>query len=230
MTQGAAGIETDVRVSRDGVPFLLHDQTLARTTDAANHGLEAANAESVTWADLRDLDAGSWFASEYSDQRLVPLADLPTVVGDGVIDLELKLPTDHHPEQVIAAVADQLQSVRWADAVRGGRVVVTSFDPDLVDLARDLPVPVGFLCESVPEHSDLLELADLGVTIVLPQSIAIHPDGAARIHASGLELWTWTVNDAAEAQRLADLGVSAMCSDTPATLIDAFTSGDTPER
>jgi len=64
--EGAYGLETDVHISQDGILFLMHDQNLKRTTDAARiyPGREADHASSFTWDELSRLNAGAWFAQE----------------------------------------------------------------------------------------------------------------------------------------------------------------------
>lgn len=211
------GIETDVRLSADGVPFLLHDETLGRTTDAVARGFDAGTrAETVGWDNLTELDAGSWFDARFTSQRLVALSDFPELAHRGVIDLELKLPTDHSPEAVVEAVARTLALPSWQGAVDSGRVVVTSFDPTIVGLALEtLSLPVGLLTEVAPSPAEIEELAALGVHLIAPAAPGLGPETARACRGAGIGLWTWTVNDRAEFARLAALGVDAICTDDP---------------
>ena len=66
---GAAWVEFDVMLSGDGVPILIHDETLERTTDGhgavPDHGLAA----------IRELDAGAWFAPAYAGERVPTLEE-----------------------------------------------------------------------------------------------------------------------------------------------------------
>ena len=64
---GVDGLELDIHLSRDGVPVVIHDETLERTTDGC--GLVAE----MTWQQLRQLDAGSWFATGFAGE---PSADI----------------------------------------------------------------------------------------------------------------------------------------------------------
>ena len=66
---GAKMVEFDVRLSADGVPFLLHDDTLERTTDG--HG----PADALSWKVLSRLDAGAWFSPRFAEEPLFSLAD-----------------------------------------------------------------------------------------------------------------------------------------------------------
>lgn len=157
-----------------------------------------------------------WFDPHFSDQRLVALRDLPEIVHRGVIDLELKLPTDHTPQQVVQAVAATLALPAWRAATEEGRVVVTSFDPTIVGLALEaLTTPVGLITQACPDPAEIEELAGLGVHLLAPAAQGLGAETVAACRAAGLGLWTWTVNDRAEFARLAELGVDAICTDDP---------------
>ncbi|WP_181350018.1 glycerophosphodiester phosphodiesterase [Thalassobacillus sp. CUG 92003] len=64
---GADGIETDVQLTKDQVPVLLHDENLRRTTNGTGF------VQDYTYKELKKLDAGSWFASKFSDTSIVTL-------------------------------------------------------------------------------------------------------------------------------------------------------------
>jgi hypothetical protein len=116
---GAAGVETDIRISQDGMPFLMHDSTLLRTTDVSTifPGREHEDASSFTWVELQKLNAGEWFAevdpfgkirsgdvsladlNTYSQAVIPSLQDeLDTVKKDGLIFIfDLLPPSVGHP-------------------------------------------------------------------------------------------------------------------------------------
>ena len=72
LEQGAKWIEFDVQLSRDGVPVILHDDTLERTTD---RGGPRAPAE-LSLSELKELDAGSWFSQDYAGERIPTLDEV----------------------------------------------------------------------------------------------------------------------------------------------------------
>ncbi|MBN8883806.1 MAG: esterase, partial [Salana multivorans] len=68
---GARGVETDVQLSADGVPLLLHDDGPARTTDSLARGIPAETSiESLPWETLAGLDAGSWFDERFRGEPI----------------------------------------------------------------------------------------------------------------------------------------------------------------
>ncbi len=115
---GVYGLETDITVSADGVLFLLHDNTLARTTDVAQvfPGREDDPAGTFTWAELSRLDAGSWFSGRaaFPHEPIPTLAALLQVLqeNDLVFIYDLRIPPAGHPfaSQALDLCLAQLQA------------------------------------------------------------------------------------------------------------------------
>ncbi len=82
---GAHAIELDVHVSKDGIPVVIHDATVNRTTDG-----EGAVGE-LTLKELKALDAGAWWAPEYEDTRLLTLEEALDLIASRVpVIIEIK--------------------------------------------------------------------------------------------------------------------------------------------
>lgn len=211
--QGADGIELDVWRTKDGEIVIVHDATVNKTTDGTGY------VQQMTFVQLRELDAGSWFAPQYRGIRMPTLDEVFEAVGRRlIINVELKSETVG-TDGLEALVAEK---VRRHDLAR--RVIVSSFSPFALRRFRRLmpEVPLGFLyAEDVPRY---LRLFMIG----LPHE-ARHPhhtmidaaymDWARR---SGYRVNTWTVNDMARAVELRDLGVDAVMSDHPGQLREAL--------
>lgn len=130
--QRADGIELDVQLSRDGVPVILHDDRLERTSNGRGR------VDQLAWRELRKLDVGSWYAPEFSAERLPALAEVLTWVGDRLqLNLEVK------DSAAARALLDLLEEFPQA------RVLVSSFDHRLLAALRaaDPRLPLGFLCD-----------------------------------------------------------------------------------
>ncbi|WP_299168222.1 glycerophosphodiester phosphodiesterase family protein [uncultured Arthrobacter sp.] len=127
---GADFFEIDVQLSADGVPFLFHDNTPARTTNVAEvfPGRENDPLTSFTWAELQQLDAGSYFSDRYEGERIPHLDDAADVatVKTGVY-IEIKAPVNSPGiEQV---VADELRNdPKWTPLVAADKIQVIGFD------------------------------------------------------------------------------------------------------
>ncbi len=168
---GADAIETDVRLSADGELVLMHDATVTRTTDGrgpvADH----------TLAELRALDAGSWFSDEFAGERIVTLTEfIESVVPRITVVLEIK-------DQ--AATAMTVEAIRAAGIE--GRIEVTSvLWPAVVEAKRLVPgLSVGFL---TPEFdSDIIRrCVRRGFAQVCPHVDALTEGLVAEAHEAGL--------------------------------------------
>lgn len=228
LARGADAIETDLQLSADQVPILLHDHTLERTTDAVARGLDVrAPASSVPWEQLRTLDAGSWFGEQFGEERLFLLDELADLLSAAIddgdplgLDLEIKSPIAHAAQTVVSVVAAALASERWLPLLTSHAVMVTSFDPEVATLAAEqLPVPVGLLTPSAPSPEELPDLADAGLAAIvtshedLPESVVL----AAR--EVGLAVGVFTANEPADWDRLVALDVDFIVTDDPQALL-----------
>ncbi|PFG19168.1 glycerophosphodiester phosphodiesterase [Serinibacter salmoneus] len=213
---GADAIETDVQLSADGVPFLLHDDTPDRTTDALARGWEPGTlAERATWETLRALDA----SGGTGPVQRVPHLDEVAAAGLAV-DLEIKTPIVHEARDVVAAVAEAWRcNAVWRPLLESARVAVTSFDPIVLTAALDLlapwSVPIGLITEAAPQEEDLPELTEAGVSMLVLRHDTVTPELVAAAHTASLTVWTYTVNADADRERVLAAGVDGYCTDHP---------------
>jgi glycerophosphoryl diester phosphodiesterase len=206
--QGAGWVEVDAVLTADGVPVVIHDDTLDRTTDG--HGPVAA----AEFAALRRRDAGSWFAPRFAGERVPTLAetiDLALELGLG-LNVEIK-PAAGHEEATARAVA-ALVDARWP--VDRPLVLLSSFEPVCLDIARAVVprCPRGYLLWDPP--ADWLTIARR----VDAATINVHQDRqtAASIAAhavAGRPVLAYTVNDPGRARTLFGWGVAGVFTDAP---------------
>jgi glycerophosphoryl diester phosphodiesterase len=120
---GVYGLETDVSVSADGVLFLMHDAGLARTTDVAQVFLERGSgpAESFTWEELSQLNAGRWFGgrSNYPNEPIPTLEAVLQVVRENNLYFiyDLRIPSAGHPftDQALELCLEEIEAAGVAD-------------------------------------------------------------------------------------------------------------------
>ena len=216
--QGAAHgyrmFECDVKLSSDGVPFLLHDTTLARTTNAANH--LSANASAIAgehhWATLAQLDAGSWHSRQYAGEPLPTLDNIAAwcLANQALLNIEIKPTpgTERETGEVIARRAAQL----WQGSATAP--LLTSFDAAALAGARSVApaLPRALLLEGLPP--DWLGTAHaLGCVAVVCEHGLWNGASVAQAKGAGLRCLSYTVNDAWAAQRLWDLGTDGLITD-----------------
>lgn len=205
-SHGFRMFECDVKLSADGVPFLLHDADLARTT--SGHG----SAGALDWAALSLLDAGAWHSEAYRGEPLLRLDDLSSwLQAQGLmVNLEIKpVPGEEvRTGEVVARTVARL----WSQA----RVwpLLSSFQVDaLVAAQREAPqVPRALLLDTWRD-SWLDEARALGCVAVVPRHALLDATRIAQAHQAGLKVLTYTVNDAERAQALWQAGLDGLITD-----------------
>ena len=220
----AAGVdlvETDVRLSADGELFLFHDGTGGRTTNVAEVFPERADAPitSFTAAELRQLDAGSWFGEQFKGEPVLFLSELPAAVDFATgVNLEIKAPQDS--PGVEAALAAALAGEAWARLRQDHQVAVSSFDPGAVTaFAAAAPgIPAWQLVIMVPDAAGLSAIAGRGVQGIVAEHRFLNDAGAAAVRAAGMGLWVYTANTVPDMSRVVGLGVDAVITDYPGVL------------
>ena len=181
---GCDGVEFDVRVSRDGVPVLAHDETLSRVHQ--HH----ARVDALT-------------AAELADAGIPTLAAALDALGGAFLDIELK------GEEHGAPTADVLRAGRGEAPAR---TVVSSFEaPTLAAMADLLPAWPRWL-NATDLHPQTISLAKgLGCRGLSVLWGAITPAALRTATAMGLEVAAWTVTRRSTFDRLARLGIVAAC-------------------
>lgn len=207
---GAGMVEFDVRLSRDGVPVVIHDAAVDRTTDGTGPVHE------LTADELSSLNAGT--AAEPTP--LPKLAEvLRCVSGRAAIAVEIKnIPGEPAFEPVRQSIVEAVH----AELERfEGAVLVVSFNPSSITASKVLAphVPTGFLTTDLVDPREALAFAvSAGHDMVLPGTWASIPAGEAfveEVHAAGLRIGTWTVDEPETMRMLLDRGFDAVASNDP---------------
>ena len=214
---GADGIEFDAQLSCDGQVVVIHDFVLGTTTD----GQGAVQAR--TLSELKELDAGAWFDSEFAGQCIPTLQEVIDTVGHRLL-LNVELKTASLRDDGLAqAVVSILQENNLLD-----RVVVSSFNPLAVWRVKqaDARIPVG-----------LLYAPDLPVLMRKPWSRhllrldALHPDQAVVdvgyvtwARERGYRVHVWTVDEPEDMRRFIGQGVDLIITNRPDVLREMLRS------
>ncbi len=211
-SEGADGIELDVRLDGEGRLIVLHDPTLTRVTN----GAETRHAEELSSAELARLDLGK-------GERVPLLADVLAWAREHEQRVNVELKSDVRNRQLLL---NQLAHV--ASSVALPKVLFSSFHPRFVWwLARHLPAhPRAWL---VHDKQRLLKYAPglrlLGANAVHPQHTLLTSERAARAKRAGLLVNVWTVNNPVRALELSGLGVDAIISDMPGKILSELSTG-----
>lgn len=198
--------ECDVKLSADGIPFLLHDATLDRTTDG--HGL----AGHLPWAQLAVLDAGSWHSTRYRGE---PVPTLETVArwcqSEGIwLNIEIKPSpgTDAQTGREVALATSRL----WANHPQ--KPLLTSFHTAALAAAclTAPELPRGHLLDTFwPGWFEATE--STGCEAIVCNHLLWTAETVAQAKSAGLRTLAFTVNDAPRVQRLLELGLDGLITD-----------------
>lgn len=207
---GYRAFECDAKLSADGVPFLLHDATLERTTDGSG------SAGAKDWSELSRLDAGSWHSRGFAGEPLPTLRALMRFcLSNGyALDLEIK-PTPGLEEQtgrIVAAQAHEIWSGHPGPPVLPP--LLSSFRPECLRGAREAApeLPRALLLDSLWDGwFDVARALDCRA--VVTNHTLMDDALIARLRQAGLRALVYTVNDPAEAQRQLALGTDGIITD-----------------
>jgi len=206
---GFGMVEFDVMLSRDGVPLLIHDETLERTTDGAGE-VSAHSAQA-----LLQLDAGRWHGPAFAGERIPTLDQaLECLLAlDITANIEIKPATGF--ERRTGEVVAHAVAAGWPAGLRPP--LLSSFSMDALEAAREAApdLPRGLLFDDIPD--------DWPARLREHAAVSIHCNEAAlddgvlrRVCDAGVPLLCYTVNDEARARALIAAGVRGLFTDCPA--------------
>jgi glycerophosphoryl diester phosphodiesterase len=205
----AAFVEIDLQLTADGVPVLMHDWTVDRTTDGTGP------VWSMTFEQLQELDAGSWVGEAYRGTRVPSFEQFLEVFRPTTKQAILELKGSWTAEQV-AGLAHSVHR----HGVQS-RVIFASFDlVSLRNIAQVAPeLARAIIVRKVVGDPAVIAGACGALAIVTSERfIRSDPDAVGRIHAAGLGVLLYTLNDEDTWRTAIDLGVDGIITDRPTEL------------
>ncbi|MGW7020539.1 glycerophosphodiester phosphodiesterase [Streptomyces decoyicus] len=231
---GFEWVENDVQRTKDGELVILHDNSLARTTDVEQvfPGRSPWNVSDFTLNEIEKLDAGSWFGPKFRGERVPTLEDYMDEVehNDQSLLMELKSP-ELYPGIELQTLRE-LRRTGWLDNRHvKRRLIIQSFNADAIKTVHKLrpDLKTGFLGN--PSVADLPKFAKY-CDQINPVHTAVTPEYVAAVHGlkgphrRPLDLYTWTVDDPATAVKVAGLGVDGIITNKPDVVRDALEDSD----
>jgi glycerophosphoryl diester phosphodiesterase len=212
-SDGVPAIELDTMLSQDGIPVVIHDHTLERTTNGVGR------VDQLPAAELTQLDAGSSFSSQFKGEPIPLLKDVfARYKGKMLINVELKnmhAPLDRLPF-VVAQLVKELDNL--------DSLIFSSFLPlTLLRLKKVLPQAKTALLVGTPLYDRMLSkrfFSFLSPDYIHPSRDYITPRYLAREHRYGRQVNVWTVNDLAQAEQFISWGIDGMITDDPQGLLN----------
>ena len=212
---GATWIETDVKITMDGMPILMHDDKLERTTNG--HGAVA----DTSWAEIQHLDAGSWFDGSFSGTKVTAMAELLAFACAKNMRLNLEMKPCPGRAQATVMVALIEASKLWPESAPPP--LISSFDVEALSVASQLQPdwPRALLVDQWRDDwGDVMRQVNASCLNI--DDALLTPERRAILRHAPIPVLVYTVNDPERATLLLKEGFSAVFSDNPAVIIDAW--------
>src|SRR6188768_839729 len=225
LRQGADYIENDIMRTKDGRLVITHDLSLARTTDVEQVFPDRTSYQvaDYTLAEIKQLDAGSWFGPEFAGQRILTLREWVEAVGSSAgMLLEAKDPWAF--PGIETDIDKELRSIpTFVQALRKGKVIMQAGDEPWLRAYNQLApdVPVALLYYTRPTDEQLVS-ASTWLDAVNPALGNIDQAIVDRTHQLGLKTYVWTVNHGSDMNRGIDWGVDGIITDYPGVLVQVL--------
>lgn len=199
-------VEIDVQLSKDGVPLLIHDYTLNRTTSGRGP------VKDKTWEELKLLDAGKWFSKSFIGERLISLDEcLEQVKGRLRVNIEIKNQANRYPhieEKVVSLI--QLHRMEH-------EVVVTSFEPRTLAKVREIDrkIRTGLIVDGKPRDLSM-RMQMLQCSFLSMNYRHLSSEVVEKAMKRGIEVMAWTVDNAKRMKRITHLYPDVLiCTNRP---------------
>jgi glycerophosphoryl diester phosphodiesterase len=205
-SHGYRAFECDVKLSADGVPFLLHDSTLQRTTSGHD------TAALLPWSELSTLDAGGWHSRAFAGEPMPALTGIAAFCLRNGFALNIEIKPTPGEETATGRVVATEAARLWQDQPL--QPLLSSFSPDALAAARDArPQLRRALLLDTLRNGWFEEVQALGCVAVVTNHAVMDAAVIATLHAAGLRALVYTVNDSATAHRLIENGIDGVITD-----------------
>ncbi len=203
---GYRAFECDVKLSADGVPFLLHDATLERTSNGQG------TASDQAWSALSLIDAGAWHSRAFAGEPMPSLEAIAQFVKLNAFELNIEIKPTPGTEHATGRAVGQACSGLWQG--RGTLPLFSSFRPEALQGARESAphIPRALLVDTLWPGWMKVACA-LDCVAVVSNHLLMDTDLRSQLKDAGLRALCYTVNESADAERLLALDIDGIITD-----------------
>ena len=208
---GADGIEFDVRLTKDGVPVVIHDSTLRRTG-----GLNQRIAD-LSWQELSKVDVGGWFKpGSFANETVPLLSDVFTLFAANSLTLYLEMKCDSPAEYrpLAEACSRLINEYAFKD-----RVAVECFQLPALGVLKEIDPEIktaALFDRSFTDQSVITRATEIGAMAVALHHRLARKALVEKSKQAGLHVAVWTVDDSIWIQRAREIGIDALITNDPA--------------
>lgn len=209
---GSDMIELDVHLSSDGQVVVIHDDTLNRTTNSKG------KVSHHTLQELKQLDAGSWFGSQFSGEKIPTLKEvLELVRGRILVNIELKM-GDLGPYSMKDLADRSLQEVEKTGVVN--QTLFSSFDPSVLERIHEKNPRILMVLVYNKSWSFTQEVTGgRPIPVLSCRGTVLTQTNISNAHQRGIKVFVWTLNTEEHMVHFLNMGVDGIITDHPDRLI-----------
>lgn len=202
----ADGIETDVHLTKDNIPVIIHDEKVDRTTNGKGF------IKDLTYEQLQELDSGSWFAGKFVNTKIITLKDLLQWARFKPLYLNIELKNNKidykHLETI---VYDLIKQYNFLD-----RVTLSTFNPNSVQRMKSLQLTADIAFLTSKRRKDLVTyLKKLGANAIHVNERILERSLVEEAHKEGLSVRVFTVNKRSSIKRVLKYRCDGIITDVP---------------
>ncbi|HBL40103.1 MAG TPA: glycerophosphodiester phosphodiesterase [Ruminococcaceae bacterium] len=213
---GCDGFETDVHLSKDGVPVICHNDTIDATSDGTGR------ISDLTLEELKSHDFGSYFSKDFAGTTLPTLDEFLDVAASGnlkILNIELKKePDDKRRDELVTKTLEAVEKHGLSDIL-----LISSFSVKILRLVRQknpacktaLLYPNGYFRAVETVFPPIMLMVGLGCSASHPHKLCIRDGYVKQCHGKNLKVNVWTVDEAEEIRNMLRAGVDSIITDCP---------------
>ncbi|SFA72483.1 glycerophosphoryl diester phosphodiesterase [Lentibacillus halodurans] len=204
--QGADGIETDVHLTKDHIPVLMHDERINRTTNGAGY------IKDYTLGQLQELNAGSWFSPEFARSRIISLEEFLEWIQDKPLYLNIELKNNNIDyNQLEHIVYDRILDYHLLH-----RTTLSTFNPTSVRRLKYLNRTIGVALLTSKRYKNIVTAAkDLGANAIHIKYRLLNQLLVDQCHQENIAIRVFTVNKPQHMLRSFSMGCNGIFTDVP---------------
>lgn len=202
---GTEGIETDVQLTKDDIPVLIHDEEVKRTTNGTGF------VKDFTFNQLKQLDAGSWFSKEFAGVSIVSLDKFLQWIHDKPLCLNIELKNNKidykNLETIVYERIDYYQLLN--------RTILSTFNPNSIKRLKGFKDVEIALLTSKKNKNLVSHACELGVNAIHIKYYLLNQFLVEKSHRENMAIRVFTVNKFAHVKKCLSFGCNGVFTDVP---------------